>query len=112
MIASRLFRFQAINKFSTSNSSFVAAALTRFPVSSAMARNTLATRTALAISSEQDDGDIRVRYRPFLLDAETEVSDWISELELEVVADLAEQNLARTKSRLKVLVLYGSLRKR
>lgn len=72
----------------------------------------MATRTTLAISPEEDDADVRVKYRPFLLDAETEASDWISELELEAVADLAQQDLARTKSRLKVLVLYGSLRKR
>lgn len=66
----------------------------------------------LAISEAEDDPEIRAKYRPFLLDAEVEASDWISQLELETAIAMAEENLARTKSRLKVLVLYGSLRKR
>jgi len=73
---------------------------------------TLAQCPQLAISEAEDDPEIRAKYRPFLLDAEVEASDWISQLELETAIAMAEENLARTKSRLKVLVLYGSLRKR
>lgn len=41
-----------------------------------------------------------------------EDTDWISRLELETAINMAEADLARTKTRLRVLVLYGSLRKR
>lgn len=73
---------------------------------------TLAQCPQLAISQAKDDPAIRARYRPFLLDAELETTDWISQLELETTIAMAEENLAKTESRLKVLVLYGSLRKR
>jgi arsenic resistance protein ArsH len=73
---------------------------------------TLAQCPQLAISEVDDDPAIRTKYRPFLLDAEVEATDWISQLELETAITMAEENLARTQSRLKVLVLYGSLRKR
>ncbi len=39
-------------------------------------------------------------------------TDWISELELDTVADLARHDLLTTAQPLRVLVLYGSLRKR
>ncbi|ESZ96724.1 arsenic resistance protein ArsH [Sclerotinia borealis F-4128] len=73
---------------------------------------TLAQCPQLAITETQDDLDIRNRYRPFLLDPVIEASDWISELELESVVTQVEDNLAKTSSRLKILVLYGSLRQR
>jgi arsenical resistance protein ArsH len=73
---------------------------------------TLAQCPQLAISKANDDPDIRAKYRPFLLDSELEATDWISQLELETTIAMAEENLAKTESRLKVLVLYGSLRKR
>ena len=66
----------------------------------------------LPISEAEDDPEIRTRYRPFLLGAATEATDWISGLELEAAASMAEADLAKTKTRLRVLVLYGSLRKR
>ncbi|TGJ80362.1 hypothetical protein E0Z10_g8401 [Xylaria hypoxylon] len=69
-------------------------------------------RLNLAISEEEDDPQIRAKYRPFLLDTQTIANDWISELELDTVAAIAQQDMERTGSRLKVLVLYGSLRKR
>lgn len=73
---------------------------------------TLAQCPQLAITEAQDDIDIRTKYRPFLLDPETEATDWISQLELDSVVTQVEENLAKTSSRLKVLVLYGSLRQR
>jgi arsenic resistance protein ArsH len=66
----------------------------------------------LPISEGEDDPEIRTKYRPFLLDAATEATDWISGLELETTISMAEADLAKTKTRLRVLVLYGSLRKR
>lgn len=72
----------------------------------------LAKYSQLAISKAADDPEIRAKYRPFLLDPEVEATDWISQLELETAVAMAEVNISRTKSRLKVLVLYGSLRKR
>jgi arsenic resistance protein ArsH len=66
----------------------------------------------LSISEAEDDPEVRTRYRPFLLDATTEATDWISKLELETAIAMAEADLAKTKTRLRVLVLYGSLRKR
>jgi arsenic resistance protein ArsH len=81
-------------------------------ISSPPQLRTLAHFPQLAISEAEDDPDIRAKYRPFLLDPEVEAADWISQLELETAAAMAEENLSKTKSRLKVLVLYGSLRKR
>ena len=66
----------------------------------------------LPISEREDDPEIRAKYRPFILDAAMEDTDWISRLELETAISMAEADLARTKTRLRVLVLYGSLRKR
>ncbi len=73
---------------------------------------TLSKHSHLAISEAEDDPEIRTKYRPFLLESEVESSDWISKLELETAFKIAEKNLAETGSRLKILVLYGSLRKR
>jgi arsenical resistance protein ArsH len=67
---------------------------------------------SLAISAEDDDPDVRTRYRPFLLPATYNQSDWVSKLELATVTKLAYEDLEKTSSRLKVLVLYGSLRQK
>lgn len=66
---------------------------------------------SLAISVNDDEPDIRQKYRPFIL-AEDTGEDWINDLELTTVLDMAENDLRNTNKRLKVLVLYGSLRKR
>lgn len=67
---------------------------------------------SLAICQEEDDSKLQSKYRPFLLDAATTESDWISQLELSTVTKMAEENLKITGERVKVLVLTGSLRKR
>lgn len=67
---------------------------------------------SLAFTEEDDDAAVREKYRPFVLDPEVTSSDWISKLELSTVAKLAETDLEATGERLKVLVLYGSLRSR
>ncbi|KAN0119408.1 arsenate resistance ArsH [Hyaloscypha variabilis] len=73
---------------------------------------TLAQVPELAISAAEDDPEIREKYRPFLLDPEVEATDWISLLELDTAISIAQADIEKTGSRLKVLVLYGSLRKR
>nr|POE64906.1 nadph-dependent fmn reductase arsh [Quercus suber] len=66
----------------------------------------------LAISEGEDDTMIRTKYRPFLLDEDVATSDWISQLELSTALKIAETDFKSTNDRLKVLVLYGSLRSR
>lgn len=73
---------------------------------------TLAQCHQLAIAETDDEPEIRSKYRPFLLDPEIEKTDWISELELDTTITMAEEDFHRTGRRLRVLVLYGSLRKR
>ncbi|KAL4951091.1 arsenate resistance ArsH [Aspergillus filifer] len=75
-----------------------------------MAPATLPPRT-LAIPSSEDDAEVRLKYRPFLLKSDSS-PDWVNDLELTSVLDMAEKDLAATNDRLKVLVLYGSLRRR
>lgn len=68
----------------------------------------------LAIPEEDDDHEIRSRYRKgFLLNQSITKADWISKLELSTVLQLSEANLKQSDNdRLRVLVLYGSLRGR
>lgn len=73
---------------------------------------TLAQCKSLALPESEDDPELREKYRPFILPEDVEEKDWISVLELEGVIRIAEKDLARTQSRLKILVLYGSLRQR
>lgn len=65
---------------------------------------------SLALPETEDDIQIRQQYRPFLADQTDD--DWVSKLELTTVLDLAAKDIALTNRRLKVLVLYGSLRRR
>lgn len=51
-------------------------------------------------------------HKPFLMDNQTTASDWISELELDTTEEMARQDMLRTAQPLRILVLYGSLRKR
>ncbi len=65
------------------------------------------------IHALDDDPAVRQRYRPFLLDDEVSSSDWITKLELATAAKMVETKiLSQGKDRLRVLVLYGSLRSR
>jgi hypothetical protein len=65
---------------------------------------------SLAIAEREDDIEIWQKYRPFILEDNT-LEDWVSTLELTVM-DMAAQELRKSNNRLKVLVLYGSLRRR
>ncbi|KAB8247001.1 flavo protein-like protein [Aspergillus flavus] len=76
-------------------------------------REALSIRTpqSLALPESEDDPAVRQKYRPFIL-SNTAEEDWVSDLELTTALKMAENNLKNTNQRLKVLVLYGSLRQR
>ncbi len=67
---------------------------------------------SLAISENDDDAKIRAKYRPFLLEKNPNVVDWVEHLELATVTKMALVDMQKTNERVKVLVLYGSLRQR
>lgn len=74
-------------------------------------RRTDALYQSLALPLNEDDPDIRQKYRPFILSGNA-TEDWVNNLELATTLAMAEHNLRDTNERLKVLVLYGSLRRR
>lgn len=68
---------------------------------------------SFAIPEHIDEPDVRSKYRPFLLGPALAQKDWIAELELSTAFKVVEQGLRESANdRLKVLVLYGSLRQR
>jgi hypothetical protein len=68
---------------------------------------------SLAIQESDDDPEIRRQYRPFLLPNEIANTDWIASLEMSTVMSMVYKEMHQVNgSRLKVLVLYGSLRER
>ncbi|KAL0936821.1 NADPH-dependent FMN reductase ArsH [Colletotrichum truncatum] len=68
---------------------------------------------SLEISANDDDADIRSRYRPFLLPSELKADDWVSTLELRTAIKMVDDEiLQQGKPRLRILVLTGSLRQR
>ena len=67
---------------------------------------------SLSIPACVDDAIIRSKYRPFLLPDTIGHEDWVSQLELATVTEMAHNDLKLTGERIKVLVLYGSLRQR
>lgn len=68
---------------------------------------------SFAISQDDDEPDVRERYRPFLLDEAYEDADWVARLELSTALKMVESEvLNRGHDRLRILVLYGSMRSR
>ena len=68
---------------------------------------------SLAIKPDEDDAAIRCKYRPFLQREDVTKTDWISLLELSPVLKMVEADLEQSGGdRLKVLVLFGSMRSR
>jgi arsenic resistance protein ArsH len=68
---------------------------------------------SLAIPHSADEAEIRQKYRPFLLSEDLAKSDWISQLELSTALKMSEEDIEKSgQGRLKVMVLYGSMRKR
>lgn len=70
------------------------------------------SKRSLAIAESDDDSEVRQKYRPFLLDRNVQETDWVSQLELGTALKLSETDFEETGARLKILVLYGSLRGR
>lgn len=81
-------------------------------IASGQQLRTLAQCAQLSLAEAEDEPEIRSKYRPFLLDPEVEKTDWISQLELETTISMASTDFQKTGKRLRILVLYGSLRKR
>ncbi|KAM0452979.1 hypothetical protein ACHAPV_009221 [Trichoderma viride] len=68
---------------------------------------------SLAIEASDDDAAIRQLYRPFILPDPFAANDWVGQLELSIGLKLVESEiLSRNQPRLRILVLYGSLRSR
>ncbi|KAK6436985.1 hypothetical protein LTR95_006823 [Oleoguttula sp. CCFEE 5521] len=67
---------------------------------------------SLAIPADKDDPTIRKSHRPFILDDEVTASDWVSRLELAKVTEMSHGSILQSGTRLRVLVIYGSLRTR
>lgn len=68
---------------------------------------------SLAIDRDQDDATIRQQYRPFLFDGDMAADDWVAELELSTAIKMVQTEIMDKKlDRLRILVLYGSLRSR
>jgi hypothetical protein len=68
---------------------------------------------SFAIPKEEDDAEIRMRYRPFLLSEERVGDDWVAKLELSTALKIVEEEvLWKKRDRLRILVLYGSMRSR
>lgn len=62
--------------------------------------------------NEEHDTDTRAKYRPFLLEDDVAAGDWVARLELATATEMAQNHIAFTGQRLRILVLYGSLRSR
>jgi len=68
---------------------------------------------SLAIGPDEDDCQIRELYRPFLLPDAFAADDWVAHQELSTALKMVEsQILDKQQDRLRILVLYGSLRSR
>ncbi|EMT61021.1 hypothetical protein FOC4_g10014061 [Fusarium odoratissimum] len=68
---------------------------------------------SLAIDPSDDVSEIQEKYRPFILDGKYIKDDWVAELELSTAIQMVQSEiLDRGLDRLRILVLYGSLRSR
>lgn len=99
----------ARNFYTTTPSLTSAASMTNTTSLDMSNRQPQTNHRSLSLSQHEDDPEIRQKYRPFILE---DTADWVSTLELTTALNMAEANLQTTNSRLKVLVLYGSLRRR
>lgn len=69
---------------------------------------------SFAIEESEDDAGVRAQYRPFLQpDNSGAEEDWVAQLELSTAAKMVESEIVDKKlDRLRILVLYGSMRTR
>ena len=71
------------------------------------------SHVSLAIPAHEDDAHVRQLYRPFLLHSQFISNDWVAQLELSTALKMVQTEiLDRKLDRLRILVLYGSLRSR
>lgn len=77
-----------------------------------IAKPEFAHRSLAIPSTDEGEAEIRSRHRPFILEDAVSTDDWVAKLELSTVTEMAQRDLANTGERLKVMVLYGSLRSR
>lgn len=72
------------------------------------------SQKSLAIDAYEDEAHLREQYRPFLLPKATGTEDdWVAKLELATTLKMVESEiLNKNQDRLRILVLYGSLRNR
>ena len=75
-------------------------------------RNAAFAYRSLAIPASEDDPAVRQKYRPFILPDHISSNDWTNSVELATATEMSHNDFLRTGSRLRILVLYGSLRKR
>lgn len=68
---------------------------------------------SLAIPAYEDEAQLRKTYRPFLLDDAHSDQDWVARLELSTTLKMVDSQILKNGGeRLRVLVLYGSMRER
>lgn len=68
---------------------------------------------SLAIDPSDDPSEVREKYRPFILEDKHIKDDWVAELELSTAIQMVQSEiLDKGLDRLRILVLYGSLRSR
>lgn len=68
---------------------------------------------SLAIPEQDDDAGVRDRYRPFLLAEPFSGQDWVAGLELSTALRMVKKEIIDgNQDRLRILVLFGSLRSR
>lgn len=111
MLYRHSYRYPVVNLFRTCSPRMAAATLSQGDLHKANV-NGEHRRRSLAIPESDDDTDTRGQYRPFILDRKATVTDWVEDLELDRVTDIAAADFERTGQRLKILVLFGSLRQR
>ncbi|KAK5155851.1 hypothetical protein LTS14_005417 [Recurvomyces mirabilis] len=70
-------------------------------------------RRSLAIPRIEDEAQVREKYRPFLCPKDITENDWVARLELSTVMKMVESDMTATGGdRLRVLMLFGSMRSR
>lgn len=87
---------------------------------STLVANQAFSHVSLAIPESEDDSTVRSQYRPFLNitsrdheNAKVYGKDWVEELELGTVLEMVQNEIIdKNQDRLRILVLYGSLRSR
>ena len=68
---------------------------------------------SFALQPHEDDAVVRDQYRPFLLPDRFAADDWVAQLELSTTLQMVQSEILDKKlDRLRILVLYGSLRNR